>query len=435
MAPFAIVRIFAFIASAGMLSQPAFSQGGTPAPTAPPTTTPTAPGGGATTPGNTRPPSNIPGTQTPTTQMPGQRQDQFPDMNRPIFLSGRVRLDDGTAPGETVVIERVCNGIARPEAYTDSKGHFSFERGRNQGMFADASVSGPGMGGMGGNSGIGQQAGGFGSNSMGGRGISERDLMGCELRAALPGYRSEIVNLAARRAFDNPDVGTILMHRLGNVEGRIISATTLNAPKDAKKAFEKGQDLVKRKKFDEAVKSFQKAVEVYPKHAAAWYELGRLQEKDNHAEDAAKSYEQATAADPRYIMPYLQLAYLAARKSNWKDTADYSAKVIKLDPFAYPQAFFYNSVANYNLKNYEAAEKSAREAQKLDPKHSNPRVDHLLGLVLAERHDFTGAAEQMRNYLKFAPGAQDAAAVRNQLSELEKMASGTAPRAPEPQPQ
>src|SRR5215813_6559054 len=160
MAPLAIVRTLAFLAGVNLLSLPAFSQGGqtTPPTAPPPTTTPTTPS--TTTPGTSRPPSSIPGTQSPTTQMPGQRQDQF-EMNRPIFLSGRVRLDDGTAPPETVVIERVCNGIARPEAYTDTKGHFSFELGRNQGMFADASVSGPGMGGFG-NPGMGSQNSGFG---------------------------------------------------------------------------------------------------------------------------------------------------------------------------------------------------------------------------------------------------------------------------------
>src|SRR5262245_31461496 len=67
---------------------------------------------------------------------------QFPDTTpRPIFLSGSVRLTDGTVPPDTVLIERVCNGRVRPEGYTDSKGNFSFQVGAQPGMvFADASV-------------------------------------------------------------------------------------------------------------------------------------------------------------------------------------------------------------------------------------------------------------------------------------------------------
>ena len=67
--------------------------------------------------------------------MDPRQQQQMPEMVRPIFISGKVMLEDGTPPQESVVIERVCNGNARPEGYTDSKGRFSFEVGRNQGMF------------------------------------------------------------------------------------------------------------------------------------------------------------------------------------------------------------------------------------------------------------------------------------------------------------
>src|SRR5438105_5248784 len=47
------------------------------------------------------------------------------EMPRQIYLSGSVRLSDGTIPPASVVIERVCAGTVRPEAYTDSKGNFS----------------------------------------------------------------------------------------------------------------------------------------------------------------------------------------------------------------------------------------------------------------------------------------------------------------------
>src|SRR5262249_5033389 len=73
-----------------------------------------------------------------------RQQTTFPDIEqRPIYSSGNVRLADGTNPPDHVVIERVCQGVVRPEAYTDSKGNFSFQLGaRNPGVFYDASVGG-----------------------------------------------------------------------------------------------------------------------------------------------------------------------------------------------------------------------------------------------------------------------------------------------------
>src|SRR5688572_26424344 len=145
--------------------------------------------------------------------------------NRPIMLSGKVMMEDGTPPPELVLIERVCNGIARPEGYTDSKGRFSFQLGQNQAILADAST--------GSDMGIPGRDMGMGGRGMGGmnHGISEQGLMGCEIRAQLPGFRSTIVQLAGRRALDNPDVGTLIMQRLAKVDGFTFSATTGMAPK------------------------------------------------------------------------------------------------------------------------------------------------------------------------------------------------------------
>src|SRR5436190_17539969 len=186
-------------------------QGGAGAPS-PGTTTPgPATGGGAPTPGRSTTPSTLPD--------PNQNRNQFPEIQRPIFLSGKVMLDSGGAPPDAVTIERVCNGNPRAEAYTDSKGHFSFQLGQNLGVMQDASMSSshdmgfPGMGNAGG--------GGNSRNAPFGQsgGFSERDLMGCEIRASLAGYRSDVVTLSGRRMFDNPDIGVIILHRLSNVEG------------------------------------------------------------------------------------------------------------------------------------------------------------------------------------------------------------------------
>ena len=49
----------------------------------------------------------------------------------PVFVSGRVMLEDGTAPTESVAIERVCaSGSPHTEGYTDGKGYFSIELGQ-----------------------------------------------------------------------------------------------------------------------------------------------------------------------------------------------------------------------------------------------------------------------------------------------------------------
>ena len=228
-------------------------------------------------------------------------------------------------------------------------------------------------------------------------GMGDTRFMNCELRARLAGYRSQIVSLATRRALDNPDVGVILLHRIGAIEGGTVSAVSLAAPKDARKAYEKGMDLLKKKKTDDAMKSFQKAVELYPKYAVALCELGKLQMVRGETEPARESLQTAIQADPKFVVPYVELSFLEMQGQRWKEVAAATETATKLDPFSYPQAFFLNAVANYNLKNMEAAEKSAREAERLDTRHQYPKTSHLLGIILAQRQDFTGAAERSRH--------------------------------------
>lgn len=409
-------------------------------------TTPTSPGGGGI--GNTNPtnPGGIGNTNPTNPTNPGRNpfpgqdpndRNRFPDMqqNRPIFLSGKVVLDDGQPPPDSVTIERICNGVTRPEGYTNSKGHFSIELGRNNAMLADASTSGGLDDGDFGRSPLGGGRN-TGTGGMGGQpsGISERDLMGCEIRANLPGFRGENINLAGRRFMDNPDLGTMILRRLANVEGFTFSMTTALAPKDAKKNFDKGLELIRKKKLPEAMAEIEKATAAYPKYAIAWFELGRLYESQKRAEDAQKAFESAVAADSKYVKPYLNLAFLHAQKKDWDKTAETSAKGIKLNPFEYPQLHYVNAVSNLNLGKLDDAEKAAREASKLDPRGQMPRIDQVLGIILAQKNDIKGAKESFANYLKKDPVSLEAQQVRAQLARLEAApAPATAP-APETAP-
>ncbi len=91
----------------------------------------------------------------------------------------------------------------------------------------------PGMGTLGSLSGAGN------GNSRGTTGISP--FANCELRASLAGYVSQNLNLTGRTSLDNPDVGTISLHRMGSPQSATtVTATTLKAPKEARKALEKG---------------------------------------------------------------------------------------------------------------------------------------------------------------------------------------------------
>jgi len=396
------IALFAGVAAAQQQPQPQPTPGSG--------TTP----GGRNTPTPTPMPGNIPGQQQ---QQPGLQQ---PMEQMPIFLSGRVMLEDGTPPGDQTIIERVCGGTARPEAYTDTKGRFSFRVGENNGVFQDASIGGandPYGDSSRGTAGSRQGSPFGGSQSMGTQG---RGLMGCELRASLPGYRSDVVDLMGHRALDHPDVGVIILHRLANVQGSTISVSSMLAPKEAQKAYGKGAEALKKSNWSEAQKQLEKAVEIYPLYAAAWSDLGRAYQNQNNTAEASKAFDKALEADPKYLKPYMHRAVLALNQKNWSEVARISERLIELDPVDYPSAYLYDALAQLNLRNLDAAEKSALEGLKLDTAHRLPKLEHVLGIVLANKHDYAGAAGHLRGYLDLSPGASDADTVRQQLVEIER---------------
>ena len=333
----------------------------------------------------------------------GNVGNNSPLNQRPTFLAGKVALSDGGTLPEPVKIERVCGAISRVESYTDLKGRFSFEVGRSQEV-PDASDD--------------TNGGNFGAPSR----MRDRSPFVCDLRVSLPGFRSETISLADKQYLDNSDLGTITLHRIASVEGLTISATSSLAPKDAKKAFEKGLDAVNTKNAAEAQKDFERAVELYPRYAAAWYELGRLNEEQNRFDDARKSYAQAVAADAKFIPPHERLAWIDLRESKWQELADGTDAILRLDPIDYPDAYYLGGVGNLQLGNLDLAEKDAREAITRDTAHKNPRAPYLLALILAQKRDYDAAVPLLRTFLAQNPDVSDAGTVRQQLAAIEQAA-------------
>jgi tetratricopeptide (TPR) repeat protein len=251
------------------------------------------------------------------------------------------------------------------------------------------------------------------------------------LNARLPGFRSDPIQLDERRQLDNPSLGSIVLHRLANVQGYTFSMTTMNAPKLAQKDYEKGIESARKAKWPEAEARFRKAVAAYPKYAVCWEALGRALEIQKCLPDAQRAYEQSIHADPRFVTPHLRLMVLFGRERRWEETAGSAATVVQLDPYSYPIAYYFSGIANLNLKRAELAERDARAGLKVDPHGTVPRLNHLLGTLLMDRKAYAEALPYLKAYLQNQPAANDAEAVKGAIAHAEQMADMPGPDAPE----
>jgi tetratricopeptide (TPR) repeat protein len=324
------------------------------------------------------------------------------------FLSGKVTLDDGSELSDPAAIQLICRGQRHTEGYTDQHGNFSFQfADPTAGAAADASDA---------------------STTMMTRSTSARDQRNwrdCEIQAVLAGYSSPVIELASRMStLESVNLGTITLHRLEHVEGTSVSVTSLMAPSTAKKALEKARAEEKKGKWDEAQKSLQKAVQIYPKYAVAWCELGRLQIRQNDAVSAKKSFEQSLAADSKYVNAYDGLAQLAYQANQWPQVVEVTNKLIALNPVNFPSAYFFNGVANYHLGDFDAAEKSTRQGVKVDDEHQMPKLQYLLGMILMRKHEYREASEQIQQYISIIKQPSEITEAKKQLAEIERLSPG-----------
>jgi len=329
-----------------------------------------------------------------------------PTSIQPLFISGRVLVEGGGVPPESVVIERVCNGVARRQGYTDGKGSFQFQLDQNLG-YQDASETTSTV---------------FGKTNT----ISQaQDAMkikyqGCEFRAVLAGFLSSNAPLRLEGSNWQYDVGTIILKRLSNVTGATVSMTSLNAPAEARHAYTKARKLFDEQKYSDAEKELNKAVKLYPGFAAAWSLLGDIHQQDRQFDLAIKEYSQAMSADPQFLNPPFGLALIALQEKRWQDAVQFTDQVTRMNSAAFPSAYFYNAVANFNLGRLEPAEASARKFKTLDTDHHHPDVCLLLGQIFIHKQDYPSAAQEMRDYLAIAPNASNAEETRIALQRLEE---------------
>jgi hypothetical protein len=340
-----------------------------------------------------------------------------------MFLRGRVATDDGTPVPFDVLVERVCNNRVRQQLYASSQGDFSMQLGSRADSFLDASGEST------------LQSGVAGKDSD--MGIPRRELTNCELRASASGFHDGVISLMELDTFgSNIDVGVIVVHRATKIEGMTLSATPYKAPKDARRAYEKGLDADRNGKIAIARKYFETAVEIYPNFTNAWFQLGTVLQKENQKDAARKAYTQATTIDNKFLPPYLSLASMAYEAENWTEVLNFTRHILDLDPLNHAavtgfivdldplncaDAYFYNAFANYKLNKIEDAEKSGLKAEHLAPLTRFAQLHLLLAEIFARKNDYATAISEIQTYLELAPHAKNADQVKAQLAKLEKL--------------
>jgi Tfp pilus assembly protein PilF len=322
---------------------------------------------------------------------------------RQMYLSGKVTLPDGSPPPGLAQMELVCNGQVQPQEYSKEDGSFAFAVGGN----TAGSISARGN-----------------STAIGSSGESQSyvNMSDCQVRAALAGYNSSVIQLGRRSVFESPDIGTIVLTPLGEggqpVRDPLVSVSMMKAPEKAAKSYEKGKEELFKEKPDakKAVKELEKAVKEYPEYSAAWYLMGEARVMMGEADAGREALQKAIETDLGFATPYVTLALLELRQSNLEAAAEASDQAIELVP-THAEACYYNGMAYANLGNLEKAQTSLEVVAASPHAERFPQTFYLLGTIIARSGDLEASLPYYDRFLELAPDSNMAQAVRQQIDE------------------
>ncbi len=113
----------------------------------------------------------------------------------------------------------------------------------------------------------------------------------------------------------------------------------LEGKKSATSYFEEGALLVKKGKYDEAIKKYNKGLRIEPRSAVGYNYLGmaygfkyeQLRSLD-WRENEIEAFKKAVELDPNYFLPYWNLGQTYYEMGNFKEAARYFKKGLEIAP-------------------------------------------------------------------------------------------------------
>jgi tetratricopeptide (TPR) repeat protein len=90
-------------------------------------------------------------------------------------------------------------------------------------------------------------------------------------------------------------------------------------------------------------------------------------------------------------------------KVKWEQLADTTDRLLRLNPYDFIGAFYYNGVAQYQLRHFDEAEKTLRETMGMDFRNQIPKAHYVLGLILIAKRNYAEAKESFQEFAKLAP--------------------------------
>ena len=195
-----------------------------------------------------------------------------------------------------------------------------------------------------------------------------------------------------------------------------VSVTDFKVPKKAREAYHKAEQALQSLKTDEARAHIAKALEIYPRYAAAMTLRGILKLDEKAPQDALADLEQAIQFDPAFATAYIALGAAYNNLSRFDDSIRTVDRGVALSPTSW-QGYFELGKAYIGKGDFATALKQLNKAE-----DSAPKEFALVHLVKAHAmlglKDYSAAMLELQTYLTKHPQGADSERARKTLDEV-----------------
>lgn len=189
----------------------------------------------------------------------------------------------------------------------------------------------------------------------------------------------------------------------GNEANSITGAVFVQAiPEDAQKAFEKAVADIEVNKIDAGIEGLKSAISLFPTYYLALERLGLVYISQQKYENARDAFSKAVAVNPRSFNSWRGLSYSNYYLKQSAAAVEAAQKAVSLNSNSV-EAFIFLGISQRQDTQYEKAEKSLKQAQKL-AKGVSPDVHWNLALLYAHNlKRYKDAANELELFLKTNP--------------------------------
>ncbi len=198
--------------------------------------------------------------------------------------------------------------------------------------------------------------------------------------------------------------------------GVSVAEAAQHVPRAAQKEYEKGMKQGESRQFDKALKSFDRAIALFPGYFQAFTQRGHLRVTMGKFEDAEKDFARALELDAQYEPALRGSGIVKIRQGKYADALrDLDLAVAKEPRDA--SAYLFLGFTNASLDRREEARAALQKALALDPVGSARAHVYLANLDMKDNRNQEAAAE-LEAYLAAVPNAPDADKLRALLAQL-----------------